>query len=99
MHLDQLVMWITYFSEPRGDRRRDFHAGTIVQSVHSIAASMQGEKGPSLSDCMIDFKPKEKVSDDDIAKRNLIVMQTMFKGIIPTEVKEKVFHDDSSESN
>jgi len=98
--MTEFVCWMQYLSEPRGDRREDWRAASICQSIYSIGqAFSKHPKRIPIKSFMVAFdtrSPEQRVKDDARALLHL------FPNVVPKEVVNDVLkkqRDDGRRQN
>lgn len=81
MEADEVELWQYYLSEPRGEKRSDYHAAQICHAVYTILTSFgDGKTKLKLEDNLLKFEPYK--SDEERAEesvlKNIAVLQGMF---------------------
>ena len=78
----ELVMWHRWMqTEPRGDRRGDWHAAMIAKGIHDVALGFSGKQNPSQLEA---YLPTWKLVQPGDATRSMkLAARSIFGSIVP----------------
>lgn len=85
MTYEEFICWQYYLTEPRGDKRADWHTAMITKSVYDFMLGFsKSRRKIKLNEMLLKFEKRDAYPENVAKKANII-----FGGIIPKEVLNK----------